>query len=453
MRAWASARSSPARPRDPDRLGEQAVGLRQPAELDEREARAPGAAAPARGRPAASSAAARSRRFTPGREVAALQRGLPRGREAVGGRGRERTALGRRARPQLAVPAVRLLEVVADELGVPRPRALVEPRRVALVQLGAGRLRKQLVDDVADEDVDEAVARLAGQLARARADELPPREALERGVEPSAGRRGQQLGDRAAVEAAALDGGAVDDGALRRRQRVDARGEQRVDRRRASRLRRSRAARRSARGRTGCPRPSPAPARRRRRRCRCRRSARRTAAAASSSGSGPSATTVLRGPAQSAPALEELGPREEDQQQRDVARRPAATCSSRSSSVGSAQWMSSTTTTSGRSAARTSSSRRTAQFASSTATAPGTTPTTRAMRCAIVRASIAAAGGLGDRAHLGPAGEPADDLGERPVRDALAVRQAAPGDDAARGRRSRRAARARAATCRCPRRR
>src|SRR6185369_2071026 len=40
------------------------------------------------------------------------------------------------------------------------------------------------------------------------------------------------------------------------------------------------------------------------------------------------------------------------------------------------------------------------------------------------------AGGLGDRAHLGPAGEPADDLRERPVRDALAVRQAAPGDDA-----------------------
>src|SRR6185295_19638411 len=115
-----------------------------------------------------------------------------------------------------------------DELPISRTRALVEPGGVPLVQVCSGRLGQKLVDHVADEDVDEAIARFAGQLAGAGPDELAPGEALERGVQSGPVGRGQELRERAAVKAPSLDGRAVDHGALVRRQRVDASREQRL---------------------------------------------------------------------------------------------------------------------------------------------------------------------------------------------------------------------------------
>ena len=67
--------------------------------------------------------------------------------------------------PEIGSAAESLLEVVADELVVSAAASL-EPRREALVQLGAARLRDALVGGVADQHVEEAEAVLAGIAAR-----------------------------------------------------------------------------------------------------------------------------------------------------------------------------------------------------------------------------------------------------------------------------------------------
>jgi hypothetical protein len=158
------------------------------------------------------------------------QRAAP-GRPEVPGRPpAQRAPLGDGSRADLGVAAVGLLEVVADELAMGAAGAGLEPAGVGLVQLGARGLGQEPVGDVADEDVGEAVAGLAGQLLARGPDQLTALERGEGGVEPRPLGRRQQLGDGRMVEVAALDGGAVDHRPLGRGQRVDARGQQRLDR-------------------------------------------------------------------------------------------------------------------------------------------------------------------------------------------------------------------------------
>ena len=71
---------------------------------------------------------------------------------------------------ELAPVAHRLLEVVADERVVAGAVA-VEPRRRALVQVGAVGLRQARVGGVAEEDVVEGVAVVAGVGSRGGVDE------------------------------------------------------------------------------------------------------------------------------------------------------------------------------------------------------------------------------------------------------------------------------------------
>ncbi len=121
------------------------------------------------------------------------------------------------------------------------------------------------------------------------------------------------------------------------------------------------------------------------------------------------------------------------------ASRPAR-CSSSSRNVGSAQWTSSKTTTSGRSAASASSSLRTPQNSSPTGELAGTgrsppRPARRSRASRSGRSSSEQRRGL--RATSGvlvvvDAGRLADDLGERPERDPVAVREAAAAEDASR---------------------
>ena len=244
---------------------------------------------------------------------------------------------------------------------------------------------------------------------------------------PPAGARATALRWKPRPSTAARSTTARSDGG----RRVDARGEQRLDRRgRPAALRRLVAHRddlleeeRVALGRRehalGVGRPAmPVPA----------------ASSASSSGGVVVGQRAERddgpccGPAAPVrPALEQLGPGEADQQQRDAAgdgRRRARAGRAASARPSGCRRR---TTTSGRSrGARSRAARRTAQCASSTATGPGATPTTRAIALRRSRrASSSSPASRGDRRLVDAAGEPADDLGQRPVRDALAVRQAA----------------------------
>ncbi len=136
------------------------------------------------------------------------------------------------------------------------------------------------------------------------------------------------------------------------------------------------------------------------------------------------------------PDLEQLRPRDAEQQEQPASRVQSARCSIRSRKVGSAQWMSSNTTTRGRSRARCSSSLRTAQNASSVAPrlAPAeqpadepSDPLARRRHSARSAASFARAVG----SVVGPSRSAAacDDLGEREERDALAVGEAAAAED------------------------
>ena len=80
----------------------------------------------------------------------------------------------------------------------------------------------------------QAVPLLAGQVRAFGADEVALDERAERLLERTSIGRRQQLGDDAAMELAAFDRGAVDDGALHVGQRIDARREDGLDRRRSA---------------------------------------------------------------------------------------------------------------------------------------------------------------------------------------------------------------------------
>ena len=75
---------------------------------------------------------------------------------------------------ELGLVAGGLLEVIAEDL-VQLHEALamhVEPSREAVVQVGTGRLRERVVRRVAQQEVAEAVAVLAGRQRAGRPNEL-----------------------------------------------------------------------------------------------------------------------------------------------------------------------------------------------------------------------------------------------------------------------------------------
>jgi hypothetical protein len=127
--------------------------------------------------------------------------------------------------------AIRLLEVVADDLVVPgqlRVRVSRKPCREARVQLGTEQPRHRCVRDVADQYVVEAKAVVAGEERAVRADELLAGEGEQRATEARAVL--QQRLDGSAVEEPALDRCALHHSALLGLEAVDARREKRLDR-------------------------------------------------------------------------------------------------------------------------------------------------------------------------------------------------------------------------------
>ena len=94
------------------------------------------------------------------REVVARER-APSGRREQRRRALAELPASRRRRAELAACAVRLFEVVPEELLDCARRLLLEPVREALVQLGAPLLGQRRVGGVADEDVAEAERVLA----------------------------------------------------------------------------------------------------------------------------------------------------------------------------------------------------------------------------------------------------------------------------------------------------
>ena len=130
--------------------------------------------------------------------------------EALGGAARQGARPAVVDGAELLVVAVRLLEVVAEdllELGRPAsPATSLEPVGEALVQLGPQLLRRARVGGVADEDVAEAEGGLADEVCAGRADELPvprsrSRASATRARSPSA----ESATTAAAVEDLALD--------------------------------------------------------------------------------------------------------------------------------------------------------------------------------------------------------------------------------------------------------
>ena len=148
-----------------------------------------------------------------GRAVAAGGQAPPRrrGQLVVGGH------------PELGAVAAGLLEVVAedlvqlDELGP----VLLQPGCEALVELGAGRFRQRVVGGVADQQVAEAEAVLAGELRLVGPDQLL---AHERGqARRHLGLLGCERLDGAAVEDLALDRAPLEHAPLGRLELVEAR--------------------------------------------------------------------------------------------------------------------------------------------------------------------------------------------------------------------------------------
>src|SRR5947209_2009548 len=97
-----------------------------------------------------------------------------------------------------------LLEVVADDLvELDQIRAtLLKPRREALVEVGARRLRQRLVGRVADQQMTEAVAVVACQLRLLRTKKIFADERGQPRVDPRLA--GTQRRNRATVEDLAL---------------------------------------------------------------------------------------------------------------------------------------------------------------------------------------------------------------------------------------------------------
>ena len=130
---------------------------------------------------------------------------------------------------------VRLLEVIRQDLlvlGRPRAGDVLQPTCESLVHLGSGPLGHRLVRGIADQDVAEAEAIVAGEGRSVGADQLLPHEGHQMASDARPGVLWQQRGHRATMEHAALDGGHFDQRSLLRLEAVDARREQRLDRRR-----------------------------------------------------------------------------------------------------------------------------------------------------------------------------------------------------------------------------
>ncbi len=125
-----------------------------------------------------------------------------------------------------------LLEVVAEDLVEldEVASALLDPRREALVEVGTLELRQRLVGGVADQQVAETKRIVAGQRRRRGPDELLAHEPEQVPRNPRVVRR-ERL-HRAPVEDLSLDRTALESRALRARKLVEPCCEQRLDRRR-----------------------------------------------------------------------------------------------------------------------------------------------------------------------------------------------------------------------------
>ena len=140
--------------------------------------------------------------------------------------------------PQLPPIAGGLLQVVAEHLVQLQERRSVafQPVGEALVQLGPKLLGHRPVDGVADEDVHEPEAVLAGEVRRLRTHEVPPDRTEQMSARLRPFVRWKQGGDGAAVKHRPLDRRPLQQVSLGRREPVEAGGEQRLDRRRQDEL-------------------------------------------------------------------------------------------------------------------------------------------------------------------------------------------------------------------------
>ena len=140
----------------------------------------------------------------------------------------------RSGQAQLARGPVGALELGADpgaRLGNRRAQVL-EPRGQPLVRVRPCRQRHRGIRCVADERVPEAKRTLTGDEREGGAHELAPGEQLQRALQSGVLGAGDQRLQPADVEGLPLDRARLDDPALGRPERVEARGEQRVQRRR-----------------------------------------------------------------------------------------------------------------------------------------------------------------------------------------------------------------------------
>ena len=135
-------------------------------------------------------------------------------------------------RVQLGPVAVRLLEVIADDLVRLHEIVRREPVGEALVQLGSNRLRKRLVGGVTDEQVAKAEALVFREGRRGRPDELLAYERREMGLDRRSHWVGGEHGYGSAMEHLALDRTALHHHPDVAVERVDARLQEGVDRRR-----------------------------------------------------------------------------------------------------------------------------------------------------------------------------------------------------------------------------
>ena len=282
-------------------------------------------------------------------------------------------------------------------------------------------LRDPFVSRVADEHVAEA-ERVVDRLVRA--DQLL---ADERGQPAPGGRRPSGASSPSASHSKSSP--MTDARSTISRsvlgERVEPGGEERLDRRRAPRpgADRRRSSRATARRRAGCLR---------RRRGYARASRRRASAPpsrlsiSSSDSSTVSGSSVIASPLHAARASRRSG-RARQKRSIGASRDQSATCSMRSSSGGSAQWMSSKTSASGRCARA-----RLEPLAHRPGDVFRATPATSRAPCSSSALCLPV------------------DLRERPVRDALAVREAAPDEHVGLATRATSPPRAPAASCRYP---
>ena len=161
-----------------------------------------------------------------GSYVLSVERPLSGSCEAIPGAERER-GIGL---PELGEVERRLLEVVADDLVAldEFPTVLVEPVGEALMQVGADCLRERVVGGVADQQVTEAEAVVAGELGAVGSDQLPANERGEPGRD--LGLLGRERLHGPAVEDLALDGSPLEHLALGVVELVEARRQQRLQR-------------------------------------------------------------------------------------------------------------------------------------------------------------------------------------------------------------------------------